>query len=87
MTCEQARAVERRLLSGGEEAEWSAMVQAGKSVAERLVVDFFEIGGFPQEGRILLLVGKGHNGGDALIATRALLQRYLMAQVEVCFVF
>ncbi len=87
MTCEQARAVERRLLSGGEEAEWKAMDQAGKSVAERLVVDFSEIGGFPQEGRILLLVGKGHNGGDALIATRALLQRYLMAQVEVCFVF
>lgn len=87
MTCEQARAVEQRLLSGEEEAEWAAMVRAGKGIAERLLVDFSEIGGFPSEGRMLVLAGKGHNGGDALIATRVLLQQYPQAQVEVCFVF
>jgi NAD(P)H-hydrate epimerase len=49
--------------------------------------DFDEIGGFPAEGRVLVLVGKGHNGGDALIATQAILERFPAARAEVVFVF
>jgi NAD(P)H-hydrate epimerase len=35
----------------------------------------------------LVLVGKGHNGGDALIAAQALLEKFPSARAEVLFVF
>ncbi|MFO1448674.1 MAG: NAD(P)H-hydrate dehydratase [Opitutaceae bacterium] len=87
VTCDQARVFEARLLGKNEWAEWNAMEQAGRGVAEMLLLDFEELGGFPATGRILAVVGKGHNGGDALITTRLLLQQFPRAQAEICFVF
>ena len=56
-----------------EGAEWAAMERAGKALGGEVLEDFKEIAGFPMEGRVLVLVGKGHNGGDALLAARAIL--------------
>jgi NAD(P)H-hydrate epimerase len=72
LTCAEARAWESGLLQG-EAAEWDAMQRAGTAVACAIAQDFREIGGLPDDSRILVLVGKGHNGGDALLAVRALL--------------
>lgn len=63
------------------------MQRAGRAVAAAVLRDFEEIGGFPEGGRVLVLVGKGHNGGDALIAAREILERFPGACVEVKFVF
>lgn len=63
------------------------MQQAGREVAAAVLRDFEEIGGFPRDGRLLVLVGKGHNGGDALIAAQALLARYPDATAKVLFIF
>ncbi len=87
LSCEEARAVEARIFGGDEAKEWPAMQRAGRAVARAVLQDFEEIGGFPAGGRVLVLVGKGHNGGDALIAARAVLEKFPHARAEVVFVF
>jgi len=51
------------------------MERAGAGVAAAVQEDFKEIGGFPAAGRILVLLGKGHNAGDALLAAAVILEK------------
>ncbi len=85
LTCAEAGALEARLLGGDEAREWAAMQRAGRSVARAVLEDFREIGGFPPDGSLLVLVGKGHNGGDALLATAAILAQHPQATADVVF--
>ena len=87
LSCEESGAFEARLFGGDEAAEWPAMQRAGRAVAAAVLWDFEEIGGFPPAGRVLVLVGKGHNGGDALIAAQAVLAQFPAARAEVVFAF
>jgi ADP-dependent NAD(P)H-hydrate dehydratase / NAD(P)H-hydrate epimerase len=86
LTCAEAKEFEATFFADNEGLEWDAMQQAGKAVAEGILRDFEEIGGFPQEGTVLVLAGKGHNAGDALIAARRIVERYPLTCVEVVFV-
>jgi len=61
------------------------MNQAGASIAKQACLDMQEILGEKSISRILVLVGKGHNGGDAIIATRHLLNRFPEAQALLVF--
>jgi len=63
-----------------------AACRAGAGRA-RCCRDFEEIGGFPAHGRVLVLVGKGHNGGDALLAAKAVLEKFPTAKADVLFAF
>ncbi len=85
VTCAEARALETRLFGGDEEREWAAMVRAGSAVARAVLEDCREIGGFPPSGRLLVLAGKGHNGGDALLAAAAILAGNPQASADVVF--
>jgi len=87
LSCDEARAFEARLFGGDETREWPAMQRAGRALAAAVLDDFREIGGFSAAGRVLVLVGKGHNGGDALIAAQAVLEQYPQASADVLFVF
>ncbi len=87
LSCAEARDFEVARFGGDEDREWPAMQQAGRALAAAVLRDFQEIGGFPAEGRVLVLAGKGHNAGDALLAARELLERFPRAAVEVIFVF
>ncbi len=87
LTSEATRALEAKLFGGDEAKEWAAMQRAGRAVAAAVLRDFEEIGGFPPQGRVLVLVGKGHNGGDAMIAARAIQEHFPQARAEVIFVF
>ena len=87
LTCADAKAIEARLFGGNEEREWAAMQRAGAAVARAALDDFKEIGGFPDAGRLLVLVGKGHNGGDALLAAATILAIHPAASADVVFVF
>ncbi len=87
LSCDDARAFEAKLFGSDEEKEWPAMQRAGRAVAEAVLRDFQEICGFPANGRILVLAGKGHNGGDALLAAAAITEKFPAAQVAVLFAF
>lgn len=73
LDCAGAAVWEKELLGGVETAEWSAMSLAGQSVGEGILADIEEIGGLPDNASILVLCGKGHNGGDALLALQTIL--------------
>ncbi len=87
LTCDAAGAFEQTLFGGDEAREWTAMQTAGRAVADAVLDDYEEIGGFPPTGRVLVLAGKGHNGGDALLATQAILKKFPAASAEVVFGF
>jgi NAD(P)H-hydrate epimerase len=87
LPCAETKELEARRFGGEEAREWPAMVRAGAALAEAVVADSAEIGGFPARGgRILVLVGKGHNGGDALLAAHRLVERFAAVTVDVVFV-
>jgi len=71
--CVEAKAWETGLLGADEPLEWSAMTQAGRALAIAVLEDACEVGGLADDAAMLVLCGKGHNGGDALIALRHLL--------------
>jgi NAD(P)H-hydrate epimerase len=87
LTCAAAAALERRLLGDDDAAAARAMRRAGVAVAEGILRDYQEIGGFPPTGRVRVLAGKGHNAGDALIATGEILRRHAGATATVEFLF
>ena len=86
LTCSATKEFETSWFADDEEREWAAMQQAGRAVADAIVRDFKEIGGFPEAGSVLVLVGKGHNGGDALIAARRMADLFPQAHIEARFV-
>lgn len=86
LNCAEAKAWEGKLLQN-EEVEWGAMQRAGTAVAAAVTEDFKEIGGLPESARMLILVGKGHNGGDALLAARTFLQERPQARAVVVLCF
>jgi NAD(P)H-hydrate epimerase len=87
LTADETRGLETRLFGGDEAKAWAAMTRAGRAVAAAVRRDFAEIGGIPDRARLLVLVGKGNNGGDALIAAQAVLERFPGAGADVVPVF
>ena len=87
LSCAEARAFEAARFGGDEALEWPAMQRAGRALAAAVLRDFLEIGDFPPAGRVLVLAGKGHNAGDALLAAGELLKDFPGATVDVLFVF
>ena len=73
LSCADALAWETGLLGADETRAWAAMARAGAAVAAAVLDDAGEVGGLACDARLLVLCGKGHNGGDALIALRHLL--------------
>lgn len=87
LSCEEAGRFERAYFGGDEQREWVAMQAAGTSLACAVEEDFKEIGGLPADGRILVLAGKGHNGGDALLAAAWWVAHYPALRVDVVLVY
>jgi NAD(P)H-hydrate epimerase len=86
LSCAEARRWEAGLLKN-QELEWVAMQAAGGGLARALEQDFLEIGGLPVAPRLLVLAGKGHNGGDALLAAQVLLKGRPAATVDLLLNF
>lgn len=87
LTCEEAGCFEKAYFGGDEQREWAAMQTAGMSLARAVEEDFKEIGGLPADGRVLVLAGKGHNGGDALLAAAWLIAHFPALRVDVVLVY
>lgn len=81
LTCEQARVFEPKVLPD-EAAEWAAMKHAGVGIAQAVVRDYLELCDLPENLRVIALIGKGNNAGDALIACGQLLADFPRASVS-----
>jgi NAD(P)H-hydrate epimerase len=81
----QAKAFEARYFGGDATAEGAAMEAAGAAVSGAVQRDYGERGPWPPAARILVLAGRGNNGGDALIAARHLLRAQPDARADVVF--
>lgn len=82
-----AGALEQAKLEGDETREWVAMQRAGRGLTEGILRDLALTDGPLASGRILVLAGKGHNAGDALLAAAGLLSACPECSVDVAFVF
>ncbi|HEY3755143.1 MAG TPA: bifunctional ADP-dependent NAD(P)H-hydrate dehydratase/NAD(P)H-hydrate epimerase [Opitutaceae bacterium] len=87
LSCGQAGAFEKDFFGGDAEREWAAMQAAGGAIARTVALDGLEAGPTWEGARLLALVGKGNNGGDALIAAGRLLALWPKATVDVAFAF
>ena len=87
LSCAESQDFESAWFAGDEVREWAAMQQAGRAVAAAVLTDFRELGAFPANAHILVLAGKGHNAGDALIAAKRLHELHPQTRIEVLFVF
>lgn len=84
LSCAEAAAYESQVLCD-EGAAWDAMCHAGRGVAAAVIRDYRELREIPKQLRVLALVGKGHNGGDALLACGCLLADFPRARVDLIF--
>jgi NAD(P)H-hydrate epimerase len=85
LSCDEARAFEGKFFGGVEAREWAAMQAAARGVAAGVLADFEELGGFPPKARVLVLAGKGHNAGDALLVAERLHERFPELRLDVVF--
>jgi len=83
LSCAEAQSYEQELLNGDAVAEWSAMRQAGCAIGRAIIRDFLEIAPLPNTLRVLVLCGKGHNGGDALLAALEIVACQPQSRIEV----
>lgn len=81
LSCKRAKLFEASILSD-QASEWSAMKRAGEGIARRLVDDYSELRPAPEHLRVLALIGKGNNAGDALTACGQLLADFPRARVD-----
>ena len=70
----QAKELEEEYFADDSDKQWEVMTHAGEAVADSALRDMRELRTIPHRPRLLVLVGKGHNGADALIATRRFLR-------------
>ena len=70
----QAKEFEEEYFAHDSDKQWEVMSHAGEAVADTALRDMRELRTLPHRPRLLVLVGKGHNGADALIATRRFLR-------------
>ena len=87
LSCAEAKDFEAAFFAGDEEREWAAMRKAGRAIAEAVLLDFCEISELPAAARVLVLAGKGHNAGDALVAARRIRELYPQVRIEVRFIY
>lgn len=87
LSCAAAAEYEDAYFSSGQESEDVVMYRAGRSLAEAIEDDFEEISGFPAHGKAIVLAGKGHNAGDALICANTLLDRHPDLEILVLLAF
>lgn len=86
-SCAESQIFEQDFFRGSESEEWKAMNRAGAAVARQVTLDAQESLGNDPIRHLLVLVGKGHNGGDALIAARHLLSKDSVTSAVLVFPF
>lgn len=82
----EVRQLEKQILKDDPRLVRQAMQAVGEAFITQVLEDFKEISpAFPEQARVLLLLGKGHNAGDALYAIQALCRSYPKATIGIIF--
>lgn len=87
LPCVDAIELEASILCGDVNKIKAAMLCAGEGIGLDIIEDYGEIQTFPEDARLLVLAGIGHNAGDAFVAAKMILDCYPESQVHVLFVF
>ena len=83
LTPSEAIAFEEDYFGGNEDFQWEIINRAGEAVADSALRDMRELRTIPHRPRLLVLVGKGHNGADALLAAKRFLRTIPTARAVV----
>lgn len=86
LSCAAAADLEARLLTD-EAVVVEVMHRAGRALAAAVERDFYWWREWPEAPRVLILAGKGHNAGDALLAASALAESFTELSATVLWVF
>ena len=78
----QAIELEKQVLQTSED-EWAAMKQVGDKTSIEVLKDFHELQPLPENLSLLVLCGKGKNGGDSLLVADYIMRTMPRAQVVV----
>ena len=78
----QAIELEKQVLQTIED-EWAAMKQVGDKTSIEVLKDFQELKPLPENLSLLVLCGKGKNGGDSLLVADYIMRTMPRAQVVV----
>lgn len=84
LSCRVASKLESAILKD-KAAEWVAMRRAGCGIAKALYQDYKELSALPKTLNLLALIGKGNNGGDALIACRQIMDDFPGSRLTLLF--
>lgn len=87
LSISEAQSLEDLVFAGNTDAISAAMYAAGKGIGCALLQDLAEVRPVPEVLNILVLQGKGHNGGDALIAAAEMVVQKPGSSVTVVSVF
>ena len=80
LSCGDSAALEARLLDSDRKV-WDAMQSVGRQLGKR-TIDEYRMSRFPAKDlSVFALVGKGHNGGDALLALAEMAKRGVLGEV------
>lgn len=85
LTCDESALLEARLLENNETKIWKAMNAVGTSLASAILEDFQEIRPVPSNLKVLVLLGTGHNAGDALLTAAEMLKRLPKTEIKLLF--
>lgn len=80
-------AFERKVLGSDAAAEWTVMNRVGRGLARTLLEDCEQVGPLSTNPRVLVLSGKGHNGGDAILAAAEILSMRPQAAITVVLIY
>ena len=78
LTSAEMKALEERTFAGG--APPAALMEEAGAAMAAVVRQFF-----PEPGKCVVFFGKGHNGGDALVAARYLARRGWKVELQPVF--
>lgn len=85
LSCDESALLEAKLLGSDETKVWKAMNDVATALASKILEDFREIGAIPSDPNILVLLGTGHNAGDAILTAAEILKRLPQAKVKLVF--
>ncbi len=81
-SCGEARIFEAEIFGNRKDLESSAMERVGRACAREFLKEFGRL--VPDSAKIIVLSGKGHNGGDAIWTARNVLEERPESSAVIC---